>query len=70
MPQWIYVLLYARQSLTGPSIFQQLVSILGATGWSVRTDLLGVQTKQLSPAGASVQISKHCLLGCEYHSTD
>jgi hypothetical protein len=25
MPQWIYVLLYARQSLTGPSIFQQLV---------------------------------------------
>ena len=25
MPQWIYVLLYARQSLTGPSIVQQLV---------------------------------------------
>ena len=28
MPQWIYVLLYARQSLTGPSVVQQLVSIL------------------------------------------
>ena len=25
MPQWIYVLFFTRQSLTGPSIVQQLV---------------------------------------------